>query len=65
MRRVGLSIVAIALVAAVAAAQPAPEEGQRIRSIPTPPGDHWVWVTDFVFKHSVLFDGGVQLLCVP
>ncbi len=28
----------------------------HIETLPSPAGRHWVWVTDFVFRHSILFD---------
>ena len=33
-----------------------PEERGVIATLP-PPGDHWVWVPDRLFQHSLLYDG--------
>ena len=46
----------------VAIARPAgadlpPEEVGRVMRLPETVGEHWLWVPDRLFRHSVLFDG--------
>lgn len=52
----GLSACVLALSVGAGAELPAERVGQVMR-LPETAGDHWVWIPDRLFRHSVLFDG--------
>jgi methylamine dehydrogenase heavy chain len=52
----GLGACVLALTLRAGAEIP-PEQVGQVRRLPETPGNHWVWVPDRLFRHSILFDG--------
>jgi len=57
MLRPSCLVLVVAAAVTIAVGPARGQDGTSIEAIESPPGDHWVWVTDFIFRHSVLFDG--------
>ncbi len=53
----GAATLAVCLFSFFAKAEVPPETVGKVEELPRTASDHWVWVPDRLFRHSVLFDG--------
>jgi methylamine dehydrogenase heavy chain len=53
----GVCLASLACAASLAGAEIPPEKVGQVKELPATVSDHWVWVPDRLFRHSILLDG--------